>query len=196
MDAAPRLRRNRRVLVTIAEFYEANVGEPDRALVAACSGYQRPTQPGFRAALTALRQAHHVTYPTGRTVSLTERGRAQVVAGPIDAVTGNDDVHDRLAASLTGAQRNLFRELSDGRDRERLEVAQALGYENALVSPPSHESIMGALPLPHRCSQQSPSALQTPGFRALVTQLNNRGLLSLASPATLQLSDVAFPFGR
>jgi hypothetical protein len=134
MDAAPRLRRNHRVLVTLAEFYEANVGEPDRALVAACSGYRSPTQPGFRAALTALSQARHVTYPTGHTVSLTERGRAQV-AGPINAFTGNDDVHNRLATLLTGAQRSLFRELSDGRDRERREVAVALGYPNAPVSP-------------------------------------------------------------
>jgi hypothetical protein len=135
MDAAPKRRRNHRVLVTLAELYEANIAEPDRALVAACSEYEKPTQRGFQIALTALSRAGHVTYPTGRTVRVTELGRAQVAGPTMDVPAGNADVHKRIANALTPMEREVFRELSDGRERSRHDVARAIRYTSAQVSP-------------------------------------------------------------
>ena len=96
-----------RILGAIAQFRAIGVNQPQKMHVCLFSGYGNMASKGFANAVSSLRTAGLIDYPTSGTVTLTGAG---VAAAPkLESIRGDSDLQRRIEAMLSGPETNIFR---------------------------------------------------------------------------------------
>lgn len=117
-----------RILDALAELEQLGSGRPPRELVAFLAGYTHLQSKGFVNAVSALRTAGFIDYPSGGEVVLTEMGRA--VAHPPDRPRSAEELQARIIDMLGGASGRILAPLIAAYPHavSRQAVAEAANY--------------------------------------------------------------------
>jgi hypothetical protein len=160
-----------RVLSILAQLHVLGIKSPKRIHVAHLVGCTHVSSTEFLQAMSKLKNEGCIMYPGKDKVSLTECGLARAPA--IEPPTSNEEVQSYIKKLLVPKAAQAFDILSDGCRHTRQHVAGKLGYTHLLSS----------------------------GFTGVTKALREFDLVLQPKDQTtkktlLQLSDIAFPFGR
>ena len=163
-----------KICCALMELYALNILKPLRIQVALLSGYSHQRSTGFQKALSQLSQMHLIEYPDGKSTSLTAGALASLK--PVTPPKDNEAAQERLCRLLIGKNGKvgstkttiIFGALKDGQVHTREAIAQASGH----------------------------SHLRSTGFTKGLSFLSSMGLVSYPDSKTVQLTDIAFPYGR
>lgn len=119
-----------RILDALAELEQLGAKAPERTLVALLAGYTNLASKGFVNAMSTLRTAGQIDYPSSRTVSLTPSGRT--VARPSERPRSSEEIQDRIIRLLGGATGRILSAVIRVYPESALrkEVASEAGYTN------------------------------------------------------------------
>ena len=154
-----------KILEALAKFRAIGTMQPKRNDVMVFSGNSN-TPEGFKKTLGNLRKhKKFVEFHGNDAVSLTDEGIAQV--GHVDPSNiSNEAYHDAVKEMLSKKGGEIFDELADGREYDKIDVATKMGYNLSKLS----------------------------GFNKDLGRMNTLGLLNKTKD-TIQLSDKCFPKG-
>jgi hypothetical protein len=163
-----------KICTALAELHALGIKEAPRIHVALFSDYQNVKSAGFAKALSGVKTAGLIEYPSKGTVRLTASGIA--ATPPVQPPASNAETLLRLQQVLKktsgkGVTKSdqICQLLSDGQPHTQEAVADATGYTNVKSS----------------------------GFAKVLSKLSSLGLIvRLKGTNTVQLADVAFPYGR
>lgn len=152
------------ILDLAAESYSFGQESVSRTEVAKRSGLRIETVTNT---IDMLQQKGLIDYPDDNSIRLTKEGiRA---AGNLEKPPKtNEECHKLLKKQLKGKQLKLFNLLCDGFIHDRMEIANALEYEND----------------------------QTKAFVNHIVALSDKGILTFPDHESLQLTEKCFPFGQ
>lgn len=160
---------------SLMELRALQIMEPPRIQVALFAGYSNMKSAGFVKACSQLKKQGIIEYPTKKTIQCSEAGAKKLPA--VDPPVDNAAVQARLRVILKGKSKGkivstktdqLFEVLNDGKVYARQAVADALGYTN----------------------------LKSAGFVKALSTLSALGLAIYPDKTTVQLTDIAFLYGR
>lgn len=157
----------------LMELRALHVTEPPRIQVALFAGYSNTKSTGFVKACSQLKKKGFLEYPGSKTMRLSNLGAQKLP--PVDPPRDNAAVQARLRVMLQGKGKGasskadqMFEILSDGKVYSRQDVATAMGYSN----------------------------LKSTGFVKALSILGGLGLAIYPNTTSVQLTDIAFPYGR
>lgn len=160
---------------SLMELRALHIMSPPRIQVALFAGYSNVKSAGFVKVCSQLKKEGLIEYPTKKTIQCSEAGAKQLPA--VDPPIDNAAVQARLRVLLKGKNKGkvgssktdqVFEVLSDGKVYPRQIVASALGYTN----------------------------LKSAGFVKALSTLSGLGLAIYPDNTSVQLTDIAFPYGR
>lgn len=167
---AEKLSVNEKIIAALKEFAAIGIDDLPLKMVAMRSGYTNVDSASFKKALKQVKADGLVESPSSETLRLSEAGKATL--GTVDAPTSNRQVQERMKNVLTGKAPQILDILADGRAHNRKDVAEAVGYTNDASK----------------------------SFKDPVDKMESLCILEKtkdqAGLKMLQLTDVAFPFGR
>jgi len=99
-----------RILNTLQGFASLGIDEPDKATVAALTGYH-PNAKSYSNAIGALRTSGYIEYPSGGRIRLTDAGSA--IAEDRLAVSSRDELHQVWFDKLGNVAKRILTPLLD-----------------------------------------------------------------------------------
>jgi len=119
-----------RILDALAELEQLGAKAPERTLVALLAGYTNLASKGFVNAMSTLRTAGQIDYPSSRTVALTSSGRT--VARSSERPRSSEEIQDRIIRLLGGATGRILSAVIRAYPEPvlREDVAGEAGYTN------------------------------------------------------------------
>lgn len=119
-----------RILDALAELEQLGAKAPERTLAALLSGYTNLASKGFVNAMSNLRTAGQIDYPSSRTVALTSSGRT--LSRPSERPRSSQEIQDRIIRLLGGATGRILSAviLAYPEPVLREAVASEAGYTN------------------------------------------------------------------
>ena len=167
----PKIPIEQLILSSLKELLDLGIDAPPRLQVAVFSGYSNLQSKGFVKAMKELYTGKgFIEYPDSKTVRLTLAGIANA-SSVASAASTNEQVQQRFKNMLKEKAPEVFEILKDGRAHDREHVAASVGY----------------------------SCLQSKGFVKALKQMKGLNLIEYPKDAKkklVQLTDLAFPFGR
>jgi hypothetical protein len=155
-----------RICNALLEWHALGISEPSRIHVALYAGYTNCKSAGFAKALTQVKSEGLIEYPNAKTLRLSQHGLGSLPK--IDPPKNNKAAQERLCTRIAPKACGIFRFLHDGQVHDREEVALASGYTN----------------------------LKSAGFAKALGTLSGLGIMSYPDKKSVQLTDIAFPYGR
>jgi len=160
-----------RILSSLKELLDLGITAPPRSQIALFSGYSNVQSASFKKAMKNLNQElGFIDYPDKDTVRLTATGTSQAPSAVAPA-TSNHEIQERLKKMLKDKAPAIFDQLKDGRSHAREQVAATVGYSN----------------------------MASKGFKDAVKQMLSLNMIEESKEGKkklIQLTDIAFPFGR
>jgi hypothetical protein len=160
-----------KILGGLGELYAAGITEPKRTLLSLVTGYPIKS---LNTLMGKLKKNNFLVYPSGQTVRITPEGLDRVPSSVTTTASSgkftNKEMQKRLKSSLKLKLQptRIFDLLVDGKAHSKKELAMSLGLDGSKFA----------------------------SFKTYLSSLGGMGLVSYPSPDTVQLADLAFPFGR
>ena len=152
----------------LAEMHALGIPTPQRHHVALLAGYTNVRSTGFAKALGAVKKRELIVFPSGSTVALSPTG-IEALPSTIGQPKNNDEMKMRLVGVIKSPKAGeVYDCLFDGKVHRRSELAAAVGYTN----------------------------IKSTGFAKVLSKLGGLGVLHYPDSQTVQLTDIAFPYGR
>lgn len=153
-----------RILNALAEMELLKVTQPAREVVAMLAGYTHLASPGYAKAVSQLRTAGMVDYPSSDTISFTDEGRRAAIWPK--SPRSSEEIQKRVCDLIGGKASLILGELIRAYPNhcDRMEVARVAGYGH----------------------------LASPGFAKIVSRLRTLGFVEYPDSKTMKASKILF----